>query len=219
LLRRFAAAIHDLAEPIAKLAMMIECGESHVLERQLTQRIDGSINRHRALGNLIKQIPNALLCVHVSISRNPLSYGIAALDSQSHKESIMTSHRTIWNVLVVASALLCVGCQKHRWSGTWQDNTPGPNGVAHNGDLYCTVKRVNDENYKARFTGYCGRQFAYDITMRGRAEAGTVLFEGTADLGDDGGEYQWTGTIRGERFNGQYRSAKGKEGTFSMTKR
>ncbi len=126
----------------------------------------------------------------------------------------MKSRSTIWCVVAVAPLLLCSGCQNHRWSGTWQDSAPG-----HNGDLYCTVRQIDNDNYKARFTGYCGRQFAYNITMKGRTKTDTVLFEGKADLGDDDGEYQWTGTIRGDRFDGQYRSAKGKVGTFAMTKR
>ena len=130
----------------------------------------------------------------------------------------MESNNAIKIFLAVAPVLVCIGCQ-NRWSGTWQDNASVQNVPEHNGDLYCTVKRIDAENYKARFTGYCGRQFAYDITMKGRSEADTVHFEGQADLGDEDGAYQWTGTIRGDQFDGQYRSAKGKEGTFTMTRR
>lgn len=125
----------------------------------------------------------------------------------------MKSRRIITIFLAVAPLITCVGCQK-RWTGTWQDSAPG-----HKGELYCAVRQVDAENYKARFTGYCGKQFAYDITMKGHTVADTILFEGEADLGDDDGTYQWTGTIRGDRFDGQYRSVKGREGSFTMTQR
>ena len=117
---------------------------------------------------------------------------------------------------LLAILLLSVGCQSNRWAGTWQkDDDPN-----YGGDLHCTVKQVDDQNWQARFTGYCGRQFAYEITMEGRGEGDTVLFKGEADLGEqDGGLYQWTGRIERDAFAGQYVSSTGKKGSFAMSRK
>lgn len=121
----------------------------------------------------------------------------------------------------IAALLLAMvlgsGCQSKpnfQWAGTWQSNEPG-----HNGDLYCSVDQVSDQQWQAQFTGYCGRYFAYDITMQGYREGDAIVFKDQVDLGEsDGGVYEWTGRIEGEQFKGQYESLAGKQGTFTMAR-
>ena len=97
------------------------------------------------------------------------------------------------------------------WKGTWDGGDP------HRGELRCLVRRLSGLNWEATFTGYCNRQFAYEVKMTGEKKGDKVIFSGQADLGDaDGGLYQWTGEIYGETFLGHYASEQGKTGTFTM---
>jgi dienelactone hydrolase len=101
-----------------------------------------------------------------------------------------------------------------KWSGTWKSEEPG-----HGGELQCVARQLDERNWKAHFTGYCNRQFAYEVEMKGRTDGDKVRFEGEADLGEkDGGVYKWTGAIAGDTFAGQYTSASGKKGEFRMTR-
>ena len=125
-------------------------------------------------------------------------------------------HRTInRHVALAASALLLAAChsgQTQRWSGNWQGNPTG-----YGGDLHCTVEQLDGDQWRAEFTGNCGRDFSYQITMDGTAEGEKVVFSGDADLGEqDGGVYHWTGEMDGELFEGEYTSTTGKTGTFRM---
>ena len=117
----------------------------------------------------------------------------------------------------ILALVLFAGCQSQphgHWAGTWQGDRPD-----YGGDLHCNVEQINEQQWRAAFTGYCGRFFAYKITMDGRAEGDAVAFGGKQDLGEaDGGIYHWTGRIEGDSFHGRYRSEKGKIGTFTMTR-
>lgn len=98
------------------------------------------------------------------------------------------------------------------WQGTWEADDK-----SHNGELRSTVKQVDGEKWEARFSGYCNRQFVYDVKMQGKRDGEKVVFEGKADLGEkDGGVYTWTGEMIGDKFTGKYKSEKGKKGTFVM---
>jgi hypothetical protein len=99
-----------------------------------------------------------------------------------------------------------------RWTGTWKAQEPG-----HAGELFCVARQLDEQNWKATFSGYCNRQFLYEIEMKGRKDGDKVVFEGQADLGEkDGGVYRWTGHLAGDAFVGQYTSASGKKGEFQM---
>lgn len=112
--------------------------------------------------------------------------------------------------------LLVSGCRTSQWSGTWQYDGD----IDYGGDLHCIAKRLDEQNWRAQFTGNCGKDFSYKVTMNGSTEGDAVLFTGEADLGDeDGGLYQWTGRMESDKFTGKYGSATGKTGTFLMTKR
>jgi hypothetical protein len=98
------------------------------------------------------------------------------------------------------------------WEGTWEAADP-----PHGGELRCTVRQLDGEQWEGKFTGYCDRQFAYEVQMQGRRDGDSILFKGDADLGDkDGGRYSWTGRIVGEAFVGEYKSTSGKTGKFQM---
>ena len=128
----------------------------------------------------------------------------------------MTMRRATTATFLLVLLIAMGGCHSSGWAGTWQqDGDPD-----HGGDLHCNVKQLDDQDWSARFTGYCGRYFAYKITMKGRTEGDAVLFHGESDLGEqDGGLYQWTGQIEGDRFTGKYSSSAGKTGSFAMSRR
>lgn len=99
-----------------------------------------------------------------------------------------------------------------RWAGTWQ----AADGE-HGGELRCVALHVEGDRWEATFSGYCNRQFVYEVKMQGRQVGETINFTGKADLGDkDGGIYTWMGELANDRFKGSYRSASGKTGSFEM---
>lgn len=99
------------------------------------------------------------------------------------------------------------------WKGEWDGGGP------HCGELRCLARQVEGDQWEAIFTGYCNRQFAYEVTMSGTKSGGQVIFSGEADLGDaDGGVYEWTGEISGNTLIGRYSSKSGKKGVFEMAR-
>lgn len=102
--------------------------------------------------------------------------------------------------------------QLSRWSGTWKSDEKD----GHGGVLKCVAWRVEDSQWKARFAGYCNRQFFYEIAMSGREKGDRIIFSGSANLSESDGKYTWTGEIFGTKFNGRYESEKGKTGRFTM---
>lgn len=123
-----------------------------------------------------------------------------------------------------------------KWAGVWGPYAP-PNldptkdnrqvsGGSAIADKYsvsckamdCTVEEKGDGTYSATFEGECGRPYKYTIKMGGRAVGDTVLFSGSADLGDaDGGVYDWIGKANSKEFVGFFTS-RGYTGTFRMAK-
>lgn len=97
------------------------------------------------------------------------------------------------------------------YHGTWKGDQTG-----YGGDLHCVVRKLDGENYSAVFSGYCGRDFVFQITMNGKRSGDKVLFEGEADLGEKDGVYRWSGELTGTTFTGKYTSPTGKKGEFSM---
>mgnify|MGYP001358705057 CR=1 FL=1 len=137
--------------------------------------------------------------------------------------------RFVQHVLLIGMLFLIGGCQvtatkwsgncqvtATKWSGSWVDLRAED----HGGDLHCVANQMDDATWKARFSGFCGRDFAYDIEMHGRQKGDKVVFAGDVDLGEeDGGVYTWTGHMAGDQFVGQYATKDGKAGTFEMTRR
>jgi hypothetical protein len=102
--------------------------------------------------------------------------------------------------------------QLSSWSGTWKSDEKD----GHGGLLKCVAWRVEGSHWKARFAGYCNRQFFYEIAMSGREKGDRIVFSGDANLGESDGKYTWRGEIFGKRFEGKYESEKGKTGSFTM---
>ncbi len=107
------------------------------------------------------------------------------------------------------------------WSGIWGAFNPtGGGGLdkAKCKGLDCKVIRTLT-GWEATFEGECGRPYKYTITMDGRQSAGSVLFRGTADLGEeDGGIHDWVGRANNDEFIGFYTSAH-HTGAFTMSRR
>ncbi len=122
--------------------------------------------------------------------------------------------RSVVVMSAVVSLMVLGGCNSQKWSGTWSADEPG-----HAGELHCTVTPVDGGTWRGHFTGYCGRQFVYDVTMQGKSVGDRVVFDDETDLGAaDGGTYRWTATIDGDAFTGKYTTESGKGGTFEMTR-
>lgn len=118
-----------------------------------------------------------------------------------------------WILLFVIAATMLVGCQQGlKYVGTWRQGAD-PN---HGGVLNCTVKQVKDGVYKAHFHGHCGRAYSYKLSLDGQQQGETVVFEGVADLGQQDGQYSWTGKLTGGTFDGEFENEKGGAGVFSM---
>jgi acetyl esterase/lipase len=98
------------------------------------------------------------------------------------------------------------------WAGTWKGTEPN-----HGGDLKCLARRLDPSHWQATFSGHCGRDFAFEIDMKGQQEGDRIKFEGQVDLGEkNGGVYHWTGEIAGDTFDGRYATEKGQKGQFQM---
>ena len=102
--------------------------------------------------------------------------------------------------------------QLSNWSGTWKSDEKG----GHGGVLKCVAWHVEGSQWKARFAGYCNRQFFYEIAMTGQEKGEKIVFSGDANLGEEDGKYTWRGEIVGTKFDGKYESEKGKQGSFTM---
>jgi hypothetical protein len=107
-----------------------------------------------------------------------------------------------------------------KWTGTWSSYSPAEGGTPPKEQCakLDAVIQKDGEIWKAVFEGDCGRPYKYSITMEGRLVGGSVMFKGTADLGQrDGGVYDWIGRADSKAFVGFYTSAFG-TGVFSLTK-
>lgn len=73
--------------------------------------------------------------------------------------------------------------------------------------LDCVVEKLEDGKFQATFQGECGRPYKYTIKMLGRAAGPSVMFQGTADLGEkDGGTFDWIGRANDTEFVGFFTS-------------
>jgi hypothetical protein len=111
------------------------------------------------------------------------------------------------------------------WVGTWGISAPPKPGEAqsrYSGKellLECKVAEQRDGAWQATFEGECGRPYKYTVQMKGRQIGETVMFQGTADLGEkDGGVFDWIGRATNEEFVGFYTSQK-YTGHFRLARR
>ncbi|NUQ71268.1 MAG: hypothetical protein HUU17_10650 [Chthonomonadales bacterium] len=122
------------------------------------------------------------------------------------------------------------------WSGDWGSYTPPPPGLRQaqppglgqaQPPMYpdackpmdCTVVKLGGGRYQATFAGECGRPYKYTIKMTGRTVGSSVLFKGSADLGEkDGGVFDWIGRATDKEFVGFFTS-QGYTGTFRLERR
>jgi hypothetical protein len=116
------------------------------------------------------------------------------------------------------------------WTGDWGMYSPPPKSgevpAAVKKMMYpdackvmdCSVEKVEDGKYQATFQGECGRPYKYKITMMGRGVGGTVMFQGSADLGEkDGGVFDWIGRATDKEFVGFFTS-QAYTGTFRLAR-
>ncbi len=112
------------------------------------------------------------------------------------------------------------------WTGGWGVYTPpplaGPNPekpspyTQAQKQMDCKVELLESGKWQATFEGECGRPYKYTVKMIGRQSGDSVLFNGTADLGDkDGGVYDWIGRATEKEFVGFFSSGK-YTGTFRL---
>lgn len=97
------------------------------------------------------------------------------------------------------------------WTGIWGRYSPSISATLKEEDckaLDCDVVRTDAGDWQATFHGECGRPYRFKITMDGRQAGETVMFNGTADLGEqDGGEFDWVGRATDQEFVGFFTSA------------
>ncbi len=118
-----------------------------------------------------------------------------------------------YSLFLFAALLLCTSiasaAESSQWKGTWGNK---PDNL-----LECEAKQVKGDQWTAKFTGYYGKRFAYEVEMKGVKKGEQIVFEGTANLGEKDGDYRWTGIIDGETFNGKYQKVgKQAQGKFQM---
>lgn len=110
-------------------------------------------------------------------------------------------------VLAVLSGVLAVSANAAEekkppvlgaWTGYWTIYAPPTEGApppmalrtTPKMRLDCKVEEMKDGKWQATFEGECGRPYKYTVKMLGRQEGASVLFSGTADLGEkDGGVF------------------------------
>lgn len=96
------------------------------------------------------------------------------------------------------------------WTGTWNNKkykTEGP--------LHCTMTDAGEGIWKANFTGTGIRsQFKFDADIKLARKDGRTTLSGATKV--DGDRYQWTGYVNGQTLVGNYKSASGNNGSFTM---
>ena len=121
------------------------------------------------------------------------------------------------------------------WTGTWAIDVPRQSSRA-DGDaaatetvapgaaldttrqMDCRVVSLSPGQWQATFEGDCGRPYKYVIEMLGRQAGDVVLFQGSADLGEqDGGVYNWVGRANEKQFVGFFTS-QGYTGSFLLAR-
>src|SRR5262245_3499423 len=98
------------------------------------------------------------------------------------------------------------------WDGDWKNDD------GHGGKLTAQVIAEGDDDYKAVFTAYYGPISVFKVSLKGKREKDEVKFGGKVDLGAAfGGEFDWKGSVSGDKFTGRYTSAKD-VGGFTLKK-
>lgn len=96
------------------------------------------------------------------------------------------------------------------WAGNWNNKK-----YKTNGPLYCTMTDAGGGIWKAKFTGAGIRsQFKFDADIKVTRKGNRTTLSGVTKVNGD--RYQWTGHVNGKTLVGNYRSASGNNGTFSM---
>jgi hypothetical protein len=114
------------------------------------------------------------------------------------------------------------------WTGVWGIYVPPPPGKPEPAapskyappqqQMDCKVQALPDGKWQATFEGECGKPYKYTIKMLGRTAGGSVMFQGSADLGaEDGGVFDWIGRATDKDFVGFFTS-KGYTGTFRLVR-
>ncbi len=101
-----------------------------------------------------------------------------------------------------------------QWVGTWTTERFG----GDRGPLRCTIALQPDGSYLARFRAtYKGfLPFVYTVTMTGSSQNSHVSISGSVKLAEwAGGQYTFSGSIRGDTFVCEYISDKDK-GVFEL---
>ena len=138
-------------------------------------------------------------------------------DSHSLPNSISAPRRGMLRLLllvflgVLAFGPLAHGADKTlSWSGKWNNKkykTDGP--------LYCTMTDSGNGVWKAKFTGTGIRsKFNFDADIKVTRKGNRTTLSGATKVNGD--RYQWTGYVNGQTMVGNYRSASGNNGSFSM---
>lgn len=110
------------------------------------------------------------------------------------------------------------------WSGTWELYSPPAPGTTPKKSpvppmpLSAKVVELPEGKWQATFEGDAGGVYKYTVKMQGRQAGGVILFQGTADLGENGGGvYDWIGRATEKEFVGFYTS-EGHTGTFRLAR-
>ena len=103
-----------------------------------------------------------------------------------------------------------------KWKGQWIDLTHN-----HKGPLRCTMTRLDDTTYQAKFSGTYGWliPFWYTVQMRVQQEGNIWKLTTEHNLGKvHGGVFTCEGTASGDQMEFTY-TASGQNGTFSLKRR
>ena len=86
------------------------------------------------------------------------------------------------------------------------------------GPLYCTMTDAGGGTWKAKFTGTGIRSpFKFDADIKLTRKGNRTMLSGATKVNGD--RYQWTGYVKGQTLVGNYRSASGNNGSFTMKRR
>ena len=104
------------------------------------------------------------------------------------------------------------------WLGKWNDSRKEYNGSG--GEFSCEALPDGAGGWNATFS--IGKSMAkgklLKAALRGKLEAGALVFDTSVNLGEFYGVYQFKGRVTSEIFSGEY-SGPGEKGTFTMTKK
>ena len=101
------------------------------------------------------------------------------------------------------------------WTGSWRTDTNG-----HEGKLRCLVspsETKGDYDFRYHATWFKILRGGYDARFDVSREGNGYAVEGKKDLGFFG-EFEHTGRISGNQFNGKYSNEKGDVGNFQMSR-